>query len=242
MSTYKNLLARKYRDEAGDDGGDAGGGSTTGVDTVLTDTGDAGAADDSGAEKNLDADGNPIADGDAKLDADGNPIADGDADAGKNDDGKSPDTYADFAMPEGVQLDEAALAEATPLFKELGLTQEQSQKVVDLYAKQVQAGSQMQTDNFNQLMNDWREQSKTDSEFGGDKYDENVKIAQHAISKYGTPELKQLLNDHGVGNHPEMVRFMVKVGRTLSEDVPGNPGGATSKADDAVSILYPNDK
>ena len=242
MFTFKNLLARKYRDEAGDDG-DAGGGSTTGVDTVLTgDDGDAGAADDSGTKTNLDADGNPIADGDAKLDADGNSIADGDADAGKDDGGKSPDTYADFVMPEGMELDEAALAEATPMFKELGLSQEQSQKVIDLYAKQVQAGSQMQTDNFNQLMNDWREQSKNDSEFGGDKYDENVKIAQSAIGKYGTPELKQLLNDHGVGNHPEMVRFMVKVGRTLSEDIPGNPGGATGNADDAVSILYPNDK
>ena len=240
MFTYKNLLARKYREEAGDDGGDAGGGSTTGVDTVLT--GDAGAADDSGTDDSkpgADASGDDA----AKLDDDGNPIDDGDAGAGKNDDGsESPDTYADFAMPEGMELDEAALAEATPMFKELGLNQEQSQKVVDLYAKQVQAGSQKQTDDFNQLMTDWREQSKTDSEFGGDKYDENVKVAQHAISKYGTPELKQLLNDHGVGNHPEMVRFMVKVGRTLSEDIPGNPGGATGNADDAVSILYPNDK
>lgn len=239
MFTYKNLLARKYRDEAGDDGGDAGGGSTTGVDTVLT--GDAGAAADSGAddsEPGADASGDDA----VKLDADGKPIADGDADAGADDGGESPDTYADFVMPDGVKLDESLLSEASPLLKELGASQEQAQKLMDIAAKQVQAGSQMQTDNFNQLMNDWREQSKNDSDFGGDKYDENVKIAQSAVNKYGTPELKQLLNDHGVGNHPEMVRFMVKVGRTLSEDVPGNPGGATSKTDDAVSILYPNDK
>jgi len=224
MFTYKMILARKYRNEAGDDGG----GSTTVVDTVLT--GDAGAADDSGTDNS-----------DSGADAPGDDAVKLDADAGKNDGGESPDTYADFVIPEGMELDETALADALPLFKELELTQEQSQKVIDLYAKQVQAGSQMQTDNFNQLMNDWREQSKNDSEFGGDKYDENVKVAQHAISKYGTPELKQLLNDHGVGNHPEMVRFMVKVGRTLSEDVPGNIGDTTSNADDAVSILYPND-
>lgn len=165
----------------------------------------------------------------------------GGADAGAEGSQTPPDTYADFTLPEGTVLDEVALSEATPLFTELGLNQEQAQKVVDLYAKQVQAGSQTQTDNFNQLMSDWRDQSKNDGEFGGDKFDENVKVAQAAVNAYGTSELKQLLEDHGVGNHPEMVRFMVRVGRTLGEDVPGVSGAAPSKAADRVSILYPND-
>lgn len=237
------LLARKYRN---DDAGSDAGGSTTGVETEAGNTGtvltgDAGAADTGSTETNLDASGNPVADGDAKLDADGNPIVDGDANAGAEGSDTPPDTYADFVMPEGMELDETALAEATPMFKELGLTQEQSQKVIDLYAKQVQAGSEKQVDNFNQLMNDWREKSKNDGEIGGDKFDENVKVAQSAISKYGTPELKQLLEEHGVGNHPEVIRFMVRVGRTLNEDVPGSSGSTPTKSDDHQSILYGND-
>lgn len=163
-------------------------------------------------------------------------------DAGKKDSDTPPDTYADFAMPDGVTLDESTLAEATPIFKELRLNQEQAQKLIDVYAAQVQAGSQAQIDNFNQLMSDWRDKSKNDSEFGGDKFEENVKVAQSAINKYGTPELKQLLEDHGVGNHPEVVRFMVRVGKTLKEDVPGSSGTASSKAEDRVSLLYPNSK
>ena len=155
-------------------------------------------------------------------------------DAAANTDGEGsdlpPDTYADFVMPEGVQLDETALAAADPLFKELGLTQENAQKVVDLYASQVQAGSLKQVETFNQLKSDWLDQSKNDKEFGGDKFDENVKVAQLAITKHGTPELKELMESHGVGNHPEMIRFMVRVGRTLSEDVPGSTGAATSSA------------
>jgi hypothetical protein len=216
------------------------------TDTVLT--GDTGAGDNTSADTNSDA-GADVAAAQAILDADDSSADDKAAaqaivDAAANDAGNEgsdlpPDTYADFVMPEGVELDEAALAEASPLFKELGLSQEKAQQVVDLYAKQVQAGSLKQTETFNQLMNDWREQSKNDKEFGGDKYDENVKVAQSAINKYGTPELKQLLNDHGVGNHPEMVRFMVRVGQTLGEDVPGSTGAVTSKAEDRVSILYP---
>ena len=163
------------------------------------------------------------------------------ADAGAEGSQTPPDTYADFTLPEGTVLDEVALTEALGLFKEDGLSQEQSQKYVDLYSKMVQAGSQTQTDNFNQLMSDWRDQAKNDGEFGGDKFDENIKVAQAAVNAYGTSELKQLLEDHGVGNHPEMVRFMVRVGRTLGEDVPGLTGAVTSKAADRVSILYPND-
>lgn len=152
----------------------------------------------------------------------------------------TPDTYADFTMLENVTVDADLLAEATPLFKELGLTQDQAQKLVDFQAKQVQAGSQVQVDAFNTLMTDWQEQSRNDKEFGGDAFDENVKIAQAAVTAFGTPELKQLLEDHGVGNHPEIIRFMVKVGKLTAEDVPGLTAAPTSAAQDRVSTMYPN--
>lgn len=239
MITYRTLLSRKYREEA-TDGGEAGGASTTGVETesnetVLTGDTDDASTEKGGADTNSETDGNTSADDTAATDKDSN------SDAGTEGSDTPPDTYADFVLPEGMSLDEGALAEAVPMFKELGLTQEQSQKVIDLYAKQVQAGSEKQVDDFNQLMNDWRDKSQNDREFGGDKFNESVKTARAAINEYGTPELKQLLEDHGVGNHPEVVRFMVRVGRTLKEDVPGSSGSAASKTADRVSILYPND-
>ena len=144
--------------------------------------------------------------------------------------------------PEGVTVDSALLNDAAPLFKELGLTQDQAQKLVDFQAKQVQASSQSQVDAFDQLMNEWQEKSKNDKELGGDKFEENIGIARSAIDKFGTPELKQLLEEHGVGNHPEVIRFMVNVGKLTAEDVPGGTTVPTSKAQDRVSLLYPNDK
>ena len=98
-----------------------------------------------------DADGKPPAE-ETKLDADGKPLVEGDTDDGSLDDSK---VYADFTMPEGLTIDEALLAEALPIFKELGLTQEQAQKMVDFEAKKVQAGQQNQLETFNQLIKDW---------------------------------------------------------------------------------------
>ena len=229
------------------------------VTTVLTEGDEAGAADaaavltDNGATDDNQSTDDAVADvaaAQAILDAGDDSSAEEKAaaqaivdaaadDAGADSADLPPDTYADFTMPEGIELDEAVLADALPVFKELGLTQEQAQKVTDLYAKQVQAGSQKQSDTFSQLMESWKTDAKNDKEFGGDNFEENVKIAQTAIGKYGTPELKQLLEDHGVGNHPEVIRFMLKVGKTLREDVPGQQGAAVSKAKDRVSILYP---
>ena len=151
-------------------------------------------------------------------------------------------TYADFEMEEGLELDTDALALATPLFNELGLDQAGAQKLVSLQSDLIQAGAKKQLDAFNDQVATWREDAKKDSEFGGDSFDENVKLAQSAVNKFGTPELKQLLEDYGVGNHPEIIRFMVKVGKLTAEDVPGNSGSATGAASDHVSILYPNAK
>jgi hypothetical protein len=229
------VINKKLFDEAGDDGAAAGSADAT----VLT--GDTGADDkstvltgDAGADKDSNS-------GAAASDDDTGATDDkGDGEAGsEGSQDKSPETYADFVLPEGQELDETALAEANPMFKEMGLNQEQAQTLVDFYAKHIQAGFQAQTDAFNQLMSDWRGQSENDNEFGGDKYKENVKIAQSAISKYGTPELKQLLLDHGMGNHPEVIRFMVRVGHTLKEDVPDNSGHHPTTPADRISILYP---
>ena len=127
------------------------------------------------------------------------------------------------------------------MFKELNLSQEQAQKLVDFQAEMVKEGAQSQTDAFNQLIEGWQNDSKNDKEFGGEKFDENIVTARLTIEKFGTPELKTLMEDHGVGNHPEMIRFMWNIGKLLKEDSPGSLGNAPSKNADRVSTLYPND-
>ena len=153
----------------------------------------------------------------------------------------SSETYADFTVPEGIELDAQMLESAQPLFKELGLNQEQAQKLVDFQAAQVQASQTGQAEAFNQLKLDWQDQSKNDKEIGGDKFEQSVSDAREALGKFGTPELTKLLNDFGIGNHPEMIRFMAKVGTLTKEDVPGNSGSPANPEKDRVSILYPSD-
>lgn len=149
--------------------------------------------------------------------------------------------YTDFKVPEGFDtLDAEILEIATPLFKEAGLNQEQAQKFVDLQAKFIAQQQDRQMEQFQTAKTQWLDSAKTDSEFGGDKFDQSAGQAKLAIDKLGSPGLKQLLDEYGVGNHPEMIRFAWKVGGLLSEDSGVGEAGSPPKPKlDRAERMYP---
>lgn len=153
-------------------------------------------------------------------------------DEGKKDGGeKQPDPVVyDFKMPEGVELDKDAADQFKAIATELKMPAESAQKVVDLYAK-LQGDA---TKAFSDQVQAWGDEVKADKELGSS---ENLAAARKAVDDFGTPEFKSLLNSTGLGNHPEVVRFMSKIGKQISEDavVRGRQG---EKPRDAANVLY----
>ncbi|WP_454911126.1 hypothetical protein [Stutzerimonas chloritidismutans] len=126
--------------------------------------------------------------------------------------------YTDFAVPEGMEMDAEVLANFKGIAKELGIPQEAAQKLIDLQAsletKRSAAAEQAQAAQKQQ----WADQIKADPELGGANFDKTVETAVKAVEKYGTPELRTLLNETGLGNNPLMVKFCHAIGKALSED------------------------
>ena len=53
------------------------------------------------------------------------------------------------------------------------------------------------------------------------------KTAKSALDTFGNDALKSLLVETGFGNHPEIIRFMYRAGKAISEDsYIGNSEGA----------------
>lgn len=151
----------------------------------------------------------------------------------------------DLKMPDGVELKSEAVDELKATAKEFGLTQEQAQRIADLGVKQAQGFAAQLVEQQKSLTTQWAEETTADKEIGGDKLPENLGVAKKALDSFGTPALKTLLNQSGLGNHPEIVRFMVKAGKAISED--GQlVTGAAAQADRAntpiENRLYPNQK
>lgn len=145
-----------------------------------------------------------------------------------------PESY-DLQMPEGIELDKASADEFTTIAKELKLDQAAAQKLADIAAKQ----AQRQVEAHTKLVESWVESVKADKDIGGDKLEENLGIARKALDTFGTPELRDVLNASGLGNHPEVIRAFVKAGKAISEDkfVAGAPKGSDT---DPARKLFPN--
>lgn len=181
------------------------------------------------------------ADGDLLADDDeGKSPEDKDGQADKSKDG-APETYEAFTLPEGVQLDEAALAEATPAFKEVGLSQEQAQKLVDVYAKLQQSAAEKTLAGFNQIKNDWKASLKADPEFGGDKLPQTVGAAKAVLAKYGDKNLVNDLKEWGWANHPGLIKLLARVRGHLSEDtLETGDAAAQARVKSLAERMFPN--
>lgn len=127
---------------------------------------------------------------------------------------KAPEAY-DFKAPEGQEYDSEVINAFADVARELDLSQEDAQMVLDKVAPKMAERQQAQID---AIKGDWLEAAKTDKEFGGDNLEASVKTAKAALEQFGTPEFAKLLDESGLGNHPEMIRLMTRVGKAISED------------------------
>ena len=140
---------------------------------------------------------------------------------------ETPVEYA-FDLPEGVELDEKGATALTEFAKAKNLSQEDVKDLTALYAERVQA----QANAFKDMVTGWETEVKKDPEIGGDKLATTITVAKTAIDKYGSPALLGLLDSSKMGSHPEVIKFLHKVGLTLKEDtvVTGKPPVAPAKS------------
>lgn len=155
---------------------------------------------------------------------------------------QAPEKY-EFQSPEGQEFDTDVLGAYEDVARELDLSQEAAQKILDKVAP---ALAEQQTKHVEAVTKQWRESSMSDSEFGGDKMNENLAVAKKALDSFGTPELRDLLEKSGLGNHPEVIRMLYRTGKAISEDAfvaGGNSESAKPAPTDFAgyaSALYSN--
>ena len=147
-----------------------------------------------------------------------------------------------------------AIVEAfTPLAKDLGLTQDQAQKLAEFHKSQVEgmlaSQTKVQSDAWANLQTQWQGAARADKEYGhlagGKTFDENAALIARGLSTFGTPELNKALIDSGMGNHPEVARFMYRVGKAIAEDsirVGNGVGGSGAPQIPFANRLFPTMK
>jgi hypothetical protein len=152
--------------------------------------------------------------------------------------------YGEFKLPEGATVDGASLEQATALFKEAGLPQEQAQKFIDLAVSREQAAAHKGVQAFVDLQTKWVSEIKADPEIGGTRFEASMARASRAIDRLGVPGLKEALNLTGAGNNPAIVKAFVRLGQMVSEDrfMPGRNAAPAASRSPAETIYDGNPK
>jgi hypothetical protein len=159
-----------------------------------------------------------------------------------------PEAY-ELTAPDGMTIDADLLTEATPIFKEAGLSNEQAQAILpaakSLVEKTQQSTVQNLIDAGNQQRKAWLDAARADEKIGGANWDASLHSAGRALDALGHAEgseFRTALNETGFGNHPEMIRIFARIGEMVGEDghfVRADAGAPVNEP--AWKRLYPND-
>ena len=134
-----------------------------------------------------------------------------------------PDTPELYELPISDKLDPKLaemVKEDSEWFRtkafELGLNNKQASELFssfsELSSKKLE---DIKTFNESEKLNN---EVKLRTEFGA-AYDGKMVVANRAAQKLGGEEFMQLIDDTGIGNHPAFIRFTIKVGEMMAEDL-----------------------
>ena len=148
-----------------------------------------------------------------------------------NDAQGAPDAYEGFTLPEGYTLDGERLEMTQALFKDVGLTQANAQKLIDAFVK-VDGENQgavkvLLEQERAQKVEQWATQTKSAL---GDKYGETTALAKTAVNAIGDPDLLEAFNTEGWGDHPALVKAFAFFGKLARDSSTDGLGGATGSA------------
>lgn len=151
---------------------------------------------------------------------------------------QSPQDYIFHFAPE-TAVDEALVDEFRRFAFEQKMSLENARLMAKFYETYVQNQSKKQSREQAELLQAMCRACEEDGEYGGTGFHDNMRYARAAILRFDDGSLAKILNETGFGSHPEVVRFMYRVGRALAEkDMPS--AGRAKPERSAAELFYPS--
>lgn len=160
-----------------------------------------------------------------------------------------PEKY-EFKLPEGMELQEESAKQIDGMFREMGLTQEHGQKLVDFYVEKLNEAVEAPSKFYAEMRKGWVNELKADKDIGGKLPEVKVGIGR-MLNSLGDKSLVKSFNEAmdltGAGDHPAFVKLFNKLAERLTEGGhirPGNPNPAANPtgrpSGPGAAAMYPN--
>ncbi len=145
------------------------------------------------------------------------------------------DPYAALVLPENSLLTAGSVAALKEQAASLHLPASLLQTWLEQEEIRLEQQAQQQASAKREQQQNWAQQTRA---MLGEKWQEEVSHAVRAADRLGGPQLRQLLEETGLGNHPAMVRAFAQVGKRMAEDVFVNGAAETSQDKTFTQALY----
>ena len=163
------------------------------------------------------------------------------ADEAKKNEG-APEAYEDFKVPEGMEASQELVDEFKPVLKELNLSQDKAQALIDFYTAKVLPGMQAKgLEVWNNELAQRQQAIEKDPEIGGEKLKATGETINRVANTFLKPEETAELMEYSkrFGDCPAFVKLLTRVGGAMKDDGVVLAGaGGESNAKTIAERLY----
>lgn len=125
---------------------------------------------------------------------------------------------SDLTLPKDALLGEDDVERIAEFAKEQGLSKEQAQAYLERENTMLAGLRDEQEAQVDKLARQWENEARADQEIGGDNFNTCIERSHRVLERFGSDSLKEQLNKTGLGNHPELIRMLSRIGGSMSED------------------------
>lgn len=138
-------------------------------------------------------------------------------------------------MPEGVRLDDGAMAEFGKVCRDLNLSQKAFTEIAAKMTPVLQARQQAQLED---IKRQFIETGRNDPELGGANWKSTMASAERAYAKFADAETRKVLQLTGLNCHPGIIRMFKRINDLISDDAVVR--GQRSSKRDPLANFYDN--
>lgn len=143
---------------------------------------------------------------------------------------------------EGFDVNDDALGFFKGLFHTAGLNQSQAEKLFNGFSGHILESMKGSDD---EIMSQMKQEDEVIRKEWGEAYESNVKLANRAAEEFGGEDFVKFLSDSGYQQHPQMLKFLSKIGQMNDEDNlhdgNGDPGMTPDSLKEEINSLMASD-
>lgn len=157
-----------------------------------------------------------------------------------NDTKINPFKAEELKAPEGIVFDEGISKSFVDIVNKFAISREAAAALTELQVNAVKSMEEKSNSAYEAMQTQWRTETEKDTEIGGKNLPVTLTTISKIMDRYGTPELRGVLDLTGAGNNPHVIKFFHNIAKDFAEGKMIPVVTPVTSTQTIAQKLYPN--